>query len=342
MKKVLSVFIVCVIILFSLPLSFAESDNVIVAANVNIAVNGQWIKPERDPLSINGRILAPARTTLSKLGITVDWYEATGKVVLKRGNDSVGMQIGRKEMNINGIVVSIDVEPMLSRGTVMVPLAHVASAFGIQASWEGATKSVILGDIKPSTPPGDNKKNYVVVVDAGHGGSDPGAVSYGVREMDLNLDIAKRLEKLLKDCGITTYMTRTDGSYVGLYERSDLANRVNADLFVSIHNNAGYMSATGTMTLYHPGEGHSKGRLTAKRFAEIVQQTLVNDLETKNHGIFARPELAVLRTTKMPAVIAEIGFMTNKTELNKLLTASYRQKAAEALKKAILSALEEI
>lgn len=180
-------------------------------------------------------------------------------------------------------------------------------------------------------------KNYVVVVDAGHGGKDTGAVSGGVREKDLNLDVAKRLDALLQEEGIQTYMTRTDDSFVELYDRSGLANLVKADLLVSIHHNAGSSKVSGTMNLYYPAED-GKG----KRIATIFQQELTAALETKNQGVIARPNLAVLRTSNMPAVLVEIGYMTNKEELGRLQTEAFRQRAATALKEAVIKSLAAI
>ena len=134
-------------------------------------------------------------------------------------------------------------------------------------------------------------------------------------------------------------MTREDDSYVGLYERAYIANDMNATLFVSIHNNAYYSKYKGTETLYYPSSGSG---FNSKRFAQIVQAELISALGTNNRGIVERPNLVVLKATKMPAVLAEIGFMTNEEELARLKTEEFRQKAAQALCDAILAALDEV
>lgn len=184
-----------------------------------------------------------------------------------------------------------------------------------------------------------SKKDRLVVIDPGHGGSEPGAVHAGIYEKDLNLDIAKRLNALLKSHNIKTYMTREEDVYVGLYERAYIANDMNATLFVSIHNNAYYSKYKGTETLYYPTKGSG---FNSKRFAQIVQAELINALGTNNRGIVERPNLVVLKATKMPAVLAEIAFMTNSDDLAKLKTEEFRQKAAQALCDAILKALDEV
>lgn len=184
------------------------------------------------------------------------------------------------------------------------------------------------------------KKTPVLVIDPGHGGWDSGAIRSGVKEKNLNLDIAKRLQKLMKKHEVQVYMTRTTDKYVGLYDRSAFANEKNADLFVSIHNNADRRWMKGSMTLYYPGAVRTDRGLSGRNVASIVQRELTGRLGTVNRGLVSRPNLAVLRTTKMPAIIAEVAYMSNKSDMAKLKTASFRQKSAEALEKAILKILK--
>ena len=195
---------------------------------------------------------------------------------------------------------------------------------------------------KPVVSRSDVNRKFVVVIDPGHGGTESGAVYGSIYEKDLNFAIAQKLNKLLQASDVKTYITRDDDSYHGLYERSDLANNVNADLLISVHNNAGDSSITGSMSLYCSGKNNAKGNLSAYEFAAIVQKELNDSLGTKNLGVIPRPNLAVLRTANMPAVIAEVGYMSNTTELGRLETEAFQQKAAEALKNAVLKALNTI
>jgi N-acetylmuramoyl-L-alanine amidase len=180
----------------------------------------------------------------------------------------------------------------------------------------------------------------LVVIDPGHGGSEPGAQSFGVSEKEFNVDISKRLNALLKAKGISTYIIREDDSYVGLFERTSIANNLNATLFLSIHNNANDTTSSGTETLYYPGRSNSSG-FTSKRFAQIIQSNLISALGTRNRGIVERPGLAVLRTSVMPAALAEIAFMDNKSDFAKLQSENFRQKAAQALCNSVIQALGE-
>ena len=200
----------------------------------------------------------------------------------------------------------------------------------------------VIEEIPASPGAQSGVKGRIVVIDAGHGGTQTGAVYGGVKEKDLNLSIAKKLDSKLKELGIVTYMTRSSDTTLSLYARSDLANNKNADLLVSIHNNAGSSKVIGTMTLYYPSSSKTKGKLSSYKFAKIVQRNLCNTLGSKDMGVIERPGLAVLRTANMPAVIAEIGYMSNNSELAKLKTPAYQEKAAEALKKAVVESLEKM
>lgn len=186
-----------------------------------------------------------------------------------------------------------------------------------------------------------SKEDKLVVIDAGHGGVEPGAVHGGYYEKNLNLDIARRLNELLKSKGVKTYMIREDDSFVGLYERAYIANSLNATLFLSIHNNAYYERFKGTETLYYPPSANSVG-FNGEKFARIIQKNLIKNLNTADRGIVKRPKLVVLKATKMHASLAEIAFMSNKEDMAKLKTESFRQKAAEALCDGILEALNEV
>lgn len=177
---------------------------------------------------------------------------------------------------------------------------------------------------------GGSLKNKIIVIDPGHGGSDPGAVYSRIYEKDLNLDIAVRLKELLEESGARVLMTRESDIYVSLYTRADIANQVGAHLFVSIHNNSSTNPSTsGTMTLYFPSP-------EKKAFAQILHKAVVETLGLPDLGISERPNLVVTRETKMPSALVEVAFMSNERDLALLKTAEFRQKAAEGIYKGIL------
>jgi N-acetylmuramoyl-L-alanine amidase len=190
------------------------------------------------------------------------------------------------------------------------------------------------------------KTDRLVVIDAGHGGHDPGATAPGdKREKDYCLDIALRIEKNLQTKGVKTFMVRNDDTFVALYERAILANDINADLFVSIHINAvdNNPAPNGTETLYCPSSSGSSGgnkKLDSETFASIVQENLIKTLKTTDRKIKARPNLVVLRKTNMPAVLIEAAFITNEEDLAKLDSASFRRNTAKAVTDSIMEAFE--
>jgi len=338
MKNVPKIILLSFIILFAavLPVFAQGTENTPVEVDVNIVANGNALVFDRPLLSAGGRILVPAGDVFGELGAKVDWYPKWGQINVFMGNKYINMKTGSTKAIADGKFLTMDTPPLLVDGTVMLPVRFVAEELGIEVKWDNKTKTVFLGKSSSGKTVSRNwSRTPVVVIDPGHGGKMSGAVYSGIMEKDLNLDIARRLNTLLREQGIETYMTRNDDRHVDLYDRSGLANSLNADLFVSIHNNAGSSSMSGSMTLYYPGGSG----FTSKTFAKVMQEELVKNLGTKDLGIIPRPNLAVLRTTKMPAVLVEVAFMTNSSDMQKLKTSDFRQAAAEAIRDGIIKAL---
>ncbi len=345
MKGLLAAITCFAVCMFCVSPALAGSAGGYEKTYMGVVINGKLMSFERQPVVKNGRMLVPVRTVCSEIGAKVEWYEDLGKFEISKEGITLEMYIGDEGVKIGDTGKIMDVEPYLQDGTVMVPIRFVAESFGLEVSVDTKNNNAVIGSNieAPVISRGDDRRAYKVVIDPGHGGYETGAIASGIYEKNLNLDIAKRLNSLLIAEGVETYMTRSDDSYVGLYDRSGLANSLNADLFISVHNNAqSEASVSGSMSLYYPSDSHSKGNLSTKEFASIVQSKLVGALGTKDLGIIQRPNLAVLRTTKMPAVIAEVAYMTNSQELHKLSSSDFKQKAAEALKDAVLAALKKI
>lgn len=187
-------------------------------------------------------------------------------------------------------------------------------------------------------------RERLIVIDAGHGGKDPGATSsnLGMTEKEVVLEVALEAEKLLQEAGFRTYMTRRDDTFVTLQDRAAIANQMNADIFVSVHANAAPRSdLKGVETLYYPSENSPTDFRDNLRLAEIFQEEMVRTLNASSHRINARDRLYVLRETKMPAIITEIGFLTNPEEERLLATSQYRKLAAEGIRNAVIRYVEE-
>ncbi len=210
-----------------------------------------------------------------------------------------------------------------------------------------------------------------IVIDPGHGGHDPGAIANRAREADVVLDIALRLEKLLKAKNIDVVLTRRTNVFIPLEERTAIANREAADLFLSIHANVGRnTSANGVETYFlnfatnpeaeavaareNAGTGMAMHNLTdivrkialnnkldeSRDLANAVQTSLHRGIrqqnaQARNRGVKQAP-FVVLIGAQMPSVLAEVSFVTNKKEAALLRTASYRQRIAQSLADAIV------
>ena len=160
-----------------------------------------------------------------------------------------------------------------------------------------------------------------VVVDAGHGGKDPGAIGNGLKEKDIVLSISKKVNSKLQSLGFKTVMTRSNDTYIPLSQRYSIANNNNADLFVSIHANSAGATANGIETLYK----------SSKALAQSIQTQLINQTGANSRGLKYRTDLAVLNGTKMPSALVEVGFVSNASEASKIGNNSYQEKLATAI-----------
>ena len=185
----------------------------------------------------------------------------------------------------------------------------------------------------------------LVVIDAGHGGKDPGSsgVYNGttINEKDLNLSVAKRLYELLNEANVKVKLLRDTDVYMGLQTRPQTANTLGADLFVSIHNNFCESSTVNGIEVHYDnkvGECDTYG-ITSKELAAYLQQEMLSDIGFSDRGVKSSPELAVLNGTVMPAVIIEGGFLSNPDNLAYMVTADFIEEYAQAAAKGIIEAL---
>lgn len=153
-----------------------------------------------------------------------------------------------------------------------------------------------------------------IFIDAGHGGHDPGAVGSRSREKDNVLKVANRLKVLLESHGHTVRMSRSTDVFLSLSERARLANVWGADYFVSLHNNAATSSATGFETFIHNGPVQSK----TAGFQNAIHAAIIKDIGIRDRGK-KRANFAVLRETRMPAVLIEYAFISNVSDENILI-----------------------
>lgn len=183
----------------------------------------------------------------------------------------------------------------------------------------------------------------VIVVDAGHGGRAVGATKLGISEKDINLAIVLELKKLLdEDENIGVYYTRINDTNPTLDQRVALANRVEADLFISVHNNASskgiLTNEQGTQVLYSQSD---TSQLSSKRLAQICLENVVDATGSNNMGLLKGDEIRIVCNSEVPVALIEAGFMSNREELELLNTQEYQQLVAEGIYEAIQQAFEE-
>ena len=183
----------------------------------------------------------------------------------------------------------------------------------------------------------DIKRNkFYVVIDPGHGGPDPGAIGIGgLRESDVVLDVSKRVKKLLSEKGVKVRLTRNNEVDLDLPPRVSIANRTDADIFVSIHANASRgkrRDINGLETFYYTGW---RGRLLAKK---IQKQILKVSPGSPDRGV-RQGRFYVIKNTRMPAVLVEIGFLTGRLDARRLEKSIHRKRIAYAITKGILEYL---
>ena len=177
-------------------------------------------------------------------------------------------------------------------------------------------------------------KEEKIILDAGHGGDEPGAIYNGRKEKDDTLRLTLAVGRILEENGVSTLYTRTTDVYNSPQEKAEIANRSGADLFISIHRNAMPVPGTGrgASVLVYEDSG------IAAVLAENILKNLVQ-LGFKDQGIVERPGLVVLRKTRMPAVLVEVGFIDNPVD-NAFFDRNF-DAIAKAIADGILNTLRE-
>ena len=189
----------------------------------------------------------------------------------------------------------------------------------------------------------DKNTKRAIFLDPGHGGSDSGAVENGVREKDLTLSVYNKVSSRLASLGYTVLTSRNTDKDVGLVDRADQANKSNADMFLSIHFNAGGRgTAYGIETYYYKHEQgyepeinkdnhNSPERIEkSRKLANKIQQNLLYKTGAYDRGV-KRASFAVLRETSIPSILVELGFIDNQEEVNKIKTNEYQEKLADGI-----------
>lgn len=177
------------------------------------------------------------------------------------------------------------------------------------------------------------KSGIKVVIDPGHGGYDTGAGYGGFEEKFINLTISEKLKVNLEIYGITVFLTRDEDSFLSLAERAEITNSIKPDVFISIHVNALNTSRAirGVETYYWTSQ--------SQKLAYYVQKSILSNVQIPDHFI-RRAKFYVVRHTASPAVLAELGFLSNHDDRELLTSLTVQDQYAKALTEAILKFLD--
>ncbi len=205
-------------------------------------------------------------------------------------------------------------------------------------------KTLMITTVKKAEQTAEKEK--IVVIDAGHGGSDGGAGrdfdGEYKKEKDINLAVALKTVDILRSNGVKVEMTRTGDTYPTLTERSDYANSLDAAVFVSIHSNSASSESPNGIEVYYSEQNNSADYgTTSKELAGKILSALIAQTGAKNRKVKAENHV-VTRTSQMPACLVEIGFITNDAEMRNLLNPDYQYKLASGVAEGIIKCLPKI
>ncbi|MDD5496579.1 MAG: N-acetylmuramoyl-L-alanine amidase [Candidatus Omnitrophica bacterium] len=341
------------------------------------ATQGIYLKLDpslnRDIKTFAGIQYVPLVKMCDVYDIKCDWDIYTRTAVLKK-NGSIVLRTGSPNILVNGSEKRMSAAALLNGGVAFVPLSFVRTYLGYITAEPSRERAKISQRAPAMTAPRQFEIK-TIVVDAGHGGKDAGAVGRRLRlkEKNLALSAAKKLKKLLEAEGIKVILTRDDDTFISLPRRARIANESNADLFVSVHINASKSRVMRGFECYYLSDAtddqaraleavenaslklsddaaleHSKGldatlwdmalsenRRESAELASRICASVDSSLMMKNRGI-KTARFYVLKYTRMPSVLVEIGYISNKYEEMKLKDPKYVDRMAEAVARGIL------
>lgn len=295
-------------------------------------VNGLSFSDNRLMIALDGNVTPKVSAITGPNRIVVDLPNATfsdkfgtGQVLDSNLNGSLSVT---GYPDVSGIRYSL----YSSNPYVVRMVIDLTRAKNYSVNVSGDSSKIVTIDLNvsdtsnPSTPPpagGNGKKT--IVLDAGHGAKDSGAVGVtGKYEKNFNLAVVlKAAELLKKEDKINVVLTRSDDTFLELKDRAAIANNLNADLFISVHANSGASSvASGTETYYQ--------RDASKSLANVMHKYLVQATGLSDRGV-RYGNFHVIRETKMPAVLLEVGYLSNKGDEALLFNDAFQNKVAAAI-----------
>ncbi len=309
---------------------------------VSLSLNGQYLVSDVPAAAVSGRTLVPVRIISESLNAAVDWHKEDNTVTITLNDQTIILTIGQSTALVNGQTVNVpdNVSVALANyngaARTMVPIRFVSENLAATVNYDAALRNVDIippvipdDDTETAAPPGldaDGNMYRRVIIDAGHGGDDPGTNGSGYEEKEITLAVALKVEALLLDDDFEVIMSRTDDTYIALTDRAALTEEYDAPVFVSIHCNAAenIPTANGIETYAAPDDTDDA------ELAGCLQKQLIAATAAKDRGV-KTSKLVVLTHNPAPAALVEIGFMTNADECAKITDEAYQDTLAAAI-----------
>lgn len=304
-----------------------------VPTKQKIQYDGTIINISEPIVNINGSIYVPIRTFCEKIGYKVDWTR-DAIVISTSPTDYHVIREGTYEyVNSKGYIGLRKLGEMLNKQVSYNEKTATAILESKNKIVKEQTKDTTNQVEKTEPKKIKSSGGVVIMLDPGHGGSDPGAQGNGVVEKEVNLEIALKVKNFLETNGYHVLITRTDDTYVSLSDRYDYANAQDVTMFISIHNNSSTNSeAHGTEVLCNYGTG-------SETVATNILNALTETIPTTNRGLKDGSRMAVIKHTKMPAVIVESLFVSNQEDAEKLANEDMINKIAKSIYTGIVNSL---
>ena len=327
--------------------------------------------------ALSGTEYLPLSLVCDAYGVAWNWDPTLSIVELNKGNAKLKLMIGVPKVYVNGQMERQDRPMLMYNGTACVPSKFLKTVFnryftaGSYSIELPPSEPSSLSTWTPQAPSTSFHRINKIILDTGHGGYDPGAIGRGgLREKNIVLDISRQVRDMLKNEGIEVVMTRSDDTFIPLWGRVDITNRSNADLFVSIHANASrsrrlkgfeayYLSealddtaraenASENASLKFERESIYRGspdvepilwdlKLTEDRRDSIELGHCVLDEVGASRRELKSARFYVLKGARIPAVLLEVGYITNKDDSEKLRDGEYRTQLARQITNGIIS-----
>jgi len=272
---------------------------------------------------IPGYVVANSTEDVEEQPSTPDPPTVPGDVLGRAAVDSLNI---RKEANSTSTVLG-----KLKKGEYIQ--VNSINGYWAQVTYQGQKGYVHKSYLKLLNQSGNPLKDRIIIVDPGHGGKDPGAVVGSYSEKAITLKVSTLVKQKLEAAGAKVYMTRTGDTYPSLQDRVDFTDANYGEIFVSIHvNSAANTSAQGTETYYAKTTGDMYQEDID--LATFVNNQIVNNLNMKNRGV-KEEQYYVIRNTIIPAVLVELGFLTNNEDRAKMTDDKYVESFADSIYKGI-------